>query len=178
MLDTILEFFGVVRRSRYIFAYETSLNLAREVDAANEQLNTALRRVADVTVERDLHKRESTVHAKTAERYYNMVKQAEGSLDVGAAAVGVLGPCGGKFSHYTLQIGIKHQGEYTSIPVRTLAANNKNKNELDAIAAQINLACNPNRPVAKATSLLREATAAPATDGKFPSGNFKPKGFA
>ena len=50
MLDTILEFFGVVRRSRYIFAYETSLNLAREVDAAYEQLNTALRRVADESV--------------------------------------------------------------------------------------------------------------------------------
>ena len=173
MLDAILEFFGVVRRSRYALAYETSLNLAREVDAAHEQLNTALRRVADVTTERDLHKRESSAHAKAM----LTARTALNNMPVCTAYVQPIA-IDGNNGKYELRLDIATYNTPSKyVVLRSLVANKRNKEELEKHCGILNTMLTP-APVATATSLLREATAAPATDGKFPSGNFKPKGFA
>lgn len=184
-------------------AYDHQSEVAR-LSIVNTELTKAN---ADLRYAVELHKRESSAHARSAQDHAARLKTSETDrtiaenrllvaerLDVGASAVGILGPCGGKFSHYMLQLGVKNGDKYTAVELRRLVASTKNRQMLEEIAGRINTACE-RRPLARrleeaglsevstseSKSLLRPATPAPVFDngGKpVPMGVTKPKGFA
>lgn len=162
MLRKILDMFGLAFASDVDTALRSIDHSAQVSNELAARLATTERDLADTKMALQLSQREGAVYARTAAEYR---KLALDRLDVGASCVGVFGPCGGKFSHYTLQLGIKNGDKYTAIELRTLAASNKNAATLREIANKINEACDVETRIAKEQkiegSLLRDATSAP-----------------
>lgn len=162
MLRKILDTLGLVTVNDFnAMAQMVDMHATLHGEAL-QKLSRVEAELAETKTALQLTQRESSAHARTAAEYR---KLALDRLDVGASCVGVLGPCGGKFSHYTLQLGVKNGDKYTAIELRTLAASNKNAATLREIANKINEACDVETRIAKEQkikgSLLRDATSAP-----------------
>lgn len=176
-MRSVLAFFGLAFASDVDTAKATIASYDDHINNLVKRLTSRERELVETKAAHALTQRESAAHARTAKNYAEKLAQVTfAGVDVGASCVGTLGPCGGKFSHYTLQLGIKNGDKYTAIELRRLAASNKNRATLEEIAGKINTAATP-APIAKTESLLRDATPAPG-ENVVAIGNGKPKGFA
>lgn len=198
MLNGILEFFGLCTRHRFMVAYSASIDLAREVDVAHQQVQEATKQIADLKVERDLYKRESAAHAKSTKHNFDRFLQMETKyLKLANEFVGIQAATvshrndAGEVTRFVVELRKFND----SVEILSLVYNKKNQKRAhdlrDAINKLIDMNPEPKSllreataalehpPVAKAESLLRPATApAVKADGSFPTGNGKPKGFA
>lgn len=170
----ILEFFGLTSITRVHETMERERALHQHVMELVAR-NLALEKTcSELRIDRDLHKRESSAHARTA-------RDAKARLDVGASVNMTPNMQVGDFVNlnarkYTLNLGIKNGNVYRAIELQTLVANKTNKRKLDKLAKDINDACEVGF-LAQSESLLRKETA-PSNVTGFPNGGNKPKGFA
>lgn len=193
MLNTILEYMGLVSYKRFANAYMASVDLAREADTERARADELEKRLASMQIDRDLHKRESSAHAESARKQAERANRAERRyIELAQSYAGIEAHTishtstedgeRAPITHYTVEL----RNADKTVKLLSLVANTKNQKRAHDLRDAINDLINPNpapdaqvgggllRPASSASSFADKEVEA----GRVPGIKYKPDGFA